>query len=288
MATRAPRQPPAARSRDWDAVLLAACRKFEAAPAPLPLASVARALGVGGAELQRQFRARLGATPREYQRALRLRRAGRLLGTAGDVLDALLAAGFGSAAAADADVGAAFGVPPGRLARTPALGCWLGLSALGWMLLAATPKGICWLAFGDDPAGLVAELGAAYPGARLVDDTPRLQAWFEAVRDHLLLPQAALELPLDVQGTAFQARVWQALRRIPVGGTVAYGELARRLGVPAGSRAVAAACGRNRVAVLIPCHRVVGRDGCLTGYRWGLARKEWLLGVEGSAGGAVR
>jgi AraC family transcriptional regulator of adaptative response/methylated-DNA-[protein]-cysteine methyltransferase len=290
MGSTRPRPAPAARSRDWDAVLLAACRRLEAAPAPLPLGATARALGVGAAELQRQFRARLGASPREYQRALRLRRAGRLLGGArGDTLDALLAAGFGSAAAAYADVGSAFGVSPARLARAPALGGWLGLSALGWMLLAATPKGICWLAFGDDPAALVADLAAAYPGARLVDDAPRLQAWFEAVREHLLLRRAALDLPLDVQGTAFQARVWQALRRIPVGGTVAYGELARRLGVPAATRAVAAACGRNRIAVLIPCHRVVGRDGQLTGYRWGLARKERLLaGERGAGAGAVR
>jgi AraC family transcriptional regulator of adaptative response/methylated-DNA-[protein]-cysteine methyltransferase len=289
MRSATPRRPPAARSRDWDAVLLAACRALEAAPGPLSLPAVARGLGVGAAELRRQFRARLGASPREYQRALRLRRAGRLLGTTGDTLAALLAAGFGSAAAAYADVGATFGVPPGRLARAPALGCWLGLSALGWMLLAATPTGICWLAFGDDPAALVADLAAAYPGARLVDDAPRLQAWFEAVREHLLLPRAALDLPLDVQGTAFQARVWQALRRIPVGTTVAYGELARRLGVPVATRAVAAACGRNRIAVLIPCHRVIGRDGQLTGYRWGLARKERLLaGERGAGAGAVR
>lgn len=282
MGSTASRRSRATRARDWDAVLLAACRALEAAPGPLPLATVARELGVGATELQRQFRARLGASPREYQRALRLRRAGRLLGTTGATLAALLAAGFGSPAAAYADVGAAFGVSPGRLARAPALGCWLGLSALGWMLLAATPKGICWLAFGDDPAALVAELAAAYPGARLVDDELRLQAWFEAVREHLLLPRAALDLPLDVQGTAFQARVWQALRRIPVGDTVAYGELARRLGVPSATRAVAAACGRNRIAVLIPCHRVIGRDGRLTGYRWGVARKERLLAGEGA------
>jgi AraC family transcriptional regulator of adaptative response/methylated-DNA-[protein]-cysteine methyltransferase len=116
----------------------------------------------------------------------------------------------------------------------------------------------------------------------LVDDEPRLRAWFDAVRDHLLLPQGALELPLDVQGTAFQARVWQALRRIPVGMTVAYGELARQLGDPRAVRAVAAACARNPVAVVVPCHRVVGSNGQLTGYRWGLDRKRRLLAAEGA------
>jgi AraC family transcriptional regulator of adaptative response/methylated-DNA-[protein]-cysteine methyltransferase len=272
--------PKMSRSRDWDAVLLAACRALESAPVPLPLAEVAGQLGVGAAELQRQFRARLGASPREYQRALRLRRAGQLLGQPGGTLVALLAAGFGSSAAGHADVSAAFGVSPGRLVRVPVLGGWLGLSALGWMLMAATPRGICWLAFGDDPASLVADCARAFPGAQLVDDEPRLRAWFDAVRDHLLLPQAALELPLDVQGTAFQARVWQALRRIPVGATVGYGELARQLGEPRAVRAVAAACARNPVAVLVPCHRVVGSKGQLTGYRWGLDRKRRLLATE--------
>jgi AraC family transcriptional regulator of adaptative response/methylated-DNA-[protein]-cysteine methyltransferase len=275
------RVPTTSRSRDWDAVLLAACRVLEAAPGPLPLAGLAHQLGVGAAELQRQFRARLGASPREYQRALRLRRAGQLLGQPGGTLAALLAAGFGSSAAGHADVSAAFGVSPGRLARVPLIGCWLGLSALGWMLLAATPRGICWLAFGDDPAVLVADCARAFPGARLVDDEPRLRAWFDGVREHLLLPHDALELPLDVQGTAFQARVWQALRRIPVGATVGYGELARQLGEPRAVRAVAAACARNPVAVLVPCHRVVGSDGRLTGYRWGLDRKRRLLAAEG-------
>ncbi|MBL8226739.1 MAG: methylated-DNA--[protein]-cysteine S-methyltransferase [Chromatiales bacterium] len=272
----------ACRSRDWEAVLLAACRVLEAAPGPRTLAAVARQLGVGAAELQRQFRARLGASPREYQRALRLRRAGQLLGQPGGTLAALLAAGFGSSAAGHEDVRAAFGVSPGRLARVPVLGGWLGLSALGWMLMAATPRGICWLAFGDDPAALVADCAKAFPGAQLVDDEPRLWAWFDAVREHLLLPRGALELPLDVQGTAFQARVWQALRRIPVGATVGYGELARQLGEPRAVRAVAAACARNPVAVVVPCHRVVGSNGQLTGYRWGLDRKRRLLAAEGA------
>jgi AraC family transcriptional regulator of adaptative response/methylated-DNA-[protein]-cysteine methyltransferase len=268
------------RSRDWDAVLLAACRALEGAPGPLALDGLARRLGVGAAELRRQFRARLGASPREYQRALRLRRAGQLLGQTGGTLAALLAAGFGSAAAGYADVGVAFGVPPGHLTQAPSLGCWLGLSALGWMLLAATPRGICWLAFGDEPAALVADCARAFPAARLVDDETRLRAWFDTVREHLLLPRGALDLPVDVQGTAFQARVWQALRRIPLGSTLAYGDLALRLGQPRAVRAVAAACARNRIAVLIPCHRVVGRDGRLAGYRWGVERKRRLLAAE--------
>lgn len=194
----------------------------------------------------------------------------------------LLAAGFGSSSAVHADIGTAFGVSPGYLAGAPVLAGCLGLSALGWMLMAATPRGICWLAFGDDPAALVADCGRAFPRAQLVDEGPRLRGWFDVVRDYLLLPREPLELPLDLQGTAFQARVWQALRRIPVGATVGYGELARQLGEPRAVRAVAAACARNPVAVVVPCHRVVGSRGQLTGYRWGLDRKRRLLAAEGA------
>jgi len=176
----------------------------------------------------------------------------------------------------------AAGEPGWRLARAPVLAGWLGLSALGWMLMAATPRGICWLAFGDDPVALLADCARAFPGARLADDEPRLRSWFDAVRETLLWPREMPELPLDVQGTAFQARVWQALWRIPVGTTVGYGELARQLGEPRAARAVAAACARNPVAVVVPCHRVVGSNGQLTGYRWGLDRKRRLLAAEGA------
>jgi AraC family transcriptional regulator of adaptative response/methylated-DNA-[protein]-cysteine methyltransferase len=136
------------------------------------------------------------------------------------------------------------------------------------------------LSFGDDPEALLRELRTAYPKAAQVDDRERLHSWFEAVREHLLLPRGALELPLDVRGTAFQSRVWQALRAIPLGQTRSYGALAAELGAPTATRAVASACARNKIALVIPCHRVIGSDGGLAGYRWGVARKRRLLDAE--------
>jgi AraC family transcriptional regulator of adaptative response/methylated-DNA-[protein]-cysteine methyltransferase len=148
------------------------------------------------------------------------------------------------------------------------------------MLMAATDKGICWLAFGEEPGAMLQDLHAAFPKARCRNDEPRLMKWFDAVREFVLLPREALQLPLDIQGTAFEARVWRALRRVPLGRTVSYGELARRLKRPTASRAVASACAHNKLALLIPCHRVVGADGRLSGYRWGTQRKATLLERE--------
>jgi len=123
---------------------------------------------------------------------------------------------------------------------------------------------------------------AAFPKAKLFNDEQRLYAWFQQVRDFVLLPQEALDLPVDIQGTAFQSRVWRALRRIPLGSTASYTQVARRLGEPRATRAVASACARNQVALLIPCHRVVAADGRLSGYRWGVDRKRELLSREGA------
>jgi AraC family transcriptional regulator of adaptative response/methylated-DNA-[protein]-cysteine methyltransferase len=156
----------------------------------------------------------------------------------------------------------------------------MGLSDLGWMLLGATERGICWLAFGEEPGAMLEELRAAFPKATLYNDELRLYAWFQKVRDFVLLPQEALDLPVDIQGTAFQSRVWKALRQIPLGDTVSYSDVAKRIGEPAASRAVASACAKNKIAMLIPCHRVIATDGRLAGYRWGMERKRELLKRE--------
>jgi AraC family transcriptional regulator of adaptative response/methylated-DNA-[protein]-cysteine methyltransferase len=144
---------------------------------------------------------------------------------------------------------------------------------------------VCWLSFGDEPDPLLDELRKAHPKAQLVDDEARLRSWFEQVREHLLLPRPSLDLPVDIRGTAFQSRVWQALRAIPLGQTRSYGALAAELGAPTASRAVASACARNRIALVIPCHRVIGGDGGLAGYRWGVARKRRVLADEAAARG---
>jgi AraC family transcriptional regulator of adaptative response/methylated-DNA-[protein]-cysteine methyltransferase len=269
---------------DWPHVVHDACRRIEQdAPA---LGALAAALGVGAAELQRQFSRRLGVSPKSYAQALALHRLVRGASCGRSALEVVFDAGFGTTASAYATAGAALGVTPGRLRRDLEIGWWMGLSDLGWMLLGATTRGICWLAFGDRPGPLLEELRATFPHARLQNDEARLYGWFQQVRDFVLLPRAALELPIDIQGTAFQSRVWRALRAIPLGATASYGEVAARIGQPAAARAVAAACASNRIALLIPCHRVIGADQQLRGYRWGKDRKRNLLDRERSHSGA--
>lgn len=272
-------------TRDWPRVLLDTCRRIEAAGREPTLEALAKAAGVGAAELQRQFRSRLGSSPKEYARARKLHRLSSVLHRERNVLDATLEAGFESPTRAWASAGEAFGVSPGKLRAIETLGVWLGLSELGWMLMAASERGVCWLAFGDDPEALRRDLQASFPKAALTDDEDRLHSWFEQVREHLLLPRRSLDLPVDIRGTAFQSRVWQALRAIPLGETRSYGALANELGSPTASRAVASACARNRIALVIPCHRVIGGDGGLAGYRWGVARKRRVLADEAAARG---
>jgi AraC family transcriptional regulator of adaptative response/methylated-DNA-[protein]-cysteine methyltransferase len=273
----------ASRSRqlNWPRILQSACRLIETdAPG---LEELARRVGVSRSELQRQFTRRLGVSPKAYGQTLNLHRLAREVGTHRNVLDAVFQAGFGTNSAAYEAASEALGVTPGRLRGALEIGWWMGLSDLGWMLLGATQAGICWLTFGSQPGALLEELRAAFPRANLYNDQQRLYAWFEKVRDFVLLPREALDLPVDIQGTAFQSRVWRALRDIPLGKTATYGEVARRLGEPKAVRAVASACATNHVALLIPCHRVVASDGTSGGYRWGLRRKKNLLHREANA-----
>ena len=273
----------AERRLDWPRLLLDTCRRIERAEREPSLNALAAAAGVSASELQRQFSQRLGVSPKAYAQALKLHRLAGRSNRERSTLDATLEAGFESPTRAYVAANEAFGLPPGRLRDALDLGWWLGLSDLGWMLMAASERGVCWLSFGDEPDALLAELRAAYPKARLRDDEARLRDWFERVRDHVLLPESALDLPLDIQGTAFQSRVWRALRKIPLGQTRSYSELAAQLDQPTAARAVASACARNHIALLIPCHRVIGRDGQLAGYRWGVARKQKLLEGEVAA-----
>jgi AraC family transcriptional regulator, regulatory protein of adaptative response / methylated-DNA-[protein]-cysteine methyltransferase len=281
MITKATASASRSRQLDWARILQSACRLIETdAPG---LEELARRVGVSRAELQRQFTRRLGVSPRAYGQTLNLHRLAKGVAAGRNVLDAVFEAGFGTNSAAYVAASEALGVTPGRLRGALDIGWWMGLSDLGWMLLGATQAGICWLTFGSQPGALLQELRAAFPRAHLYNDQQRLYAWFERVRDFVLLPREALDLPVDIQGTAFQSRVWRALRDIPLGQTETYGEVARRLGEPKAVRAVASACARNHVALLIPCHRVVAGDGTPGGYRWGLRRKKSLLHREASA-----
>ena len=264
----------------WPAVLIDACRRIERSEHHPSLEALAEPLGVSPHELQRQFRRRLGVTPKQYSTALALNHMTQALARSNTTLDAAYAGRFQSASRAYEQTGRKLGSSPGRLKGDIDIGWWLGLSEMGWMLMGATERGICWLSFGDEAAPLIEELADAFPKARFYNDAERLQCWFDQVRDHILLPDASLELPLDIRGTAFQASVWQVLQTIPLGETRSYKAIAEQLGKPDAARAVASACARNRVALLIPCHRVVGSDGRLAGYRWGVARKRDILARE--------
>ncbi|HEX7111937.1 MAG TPA: methylated-DNA--[protein]-cysteine S-methyltransferase [Mizugakiibacter sp.] len=162
----------------------------------------------------------------------------------------------------------------------------LGRCSLGLLLVAQSAHGICTILLGDDAQALARELQQRHPAAAPTGDDPALGRTLAQVAAFVEAPAGELDLPLDVRGTAFQQRVWRALRDIPVGATASYAEIARRIGRPQATRAVAQACGANRLAVVIPCHRVVRSDGALSGYRWGPARKRALLERERAATGA--
>ncbi|MEO0324636.1 MAG: bifunctional DNA-binding transcriptional regulator/O6-methylguanine-DNA methyltransferase Ada [Myxococcota bacterium] len=258
----------------------AACRLLSGDDAPA-VAVVAEHLAVSPAHLGREMRAVLGVTPGAFARRLRVERGRRALAGSGSVLEAAFRAGFGSASPFYAALKRELGMPPakaraggpGEAVSCAVLETTLGLALVGW-----TGSGVCDVSLGDDAPTLVAALRSRLPRAEVVPvEAPRWATELVAVMD---APRRSPELPLDLQGTAFQERVWRGLRAIPPGETRTYGELAASLGLPRGARAVAGACAANRIAVLVPCHRVVRGDGGLGGYRWGLERKEALLDRE--------
>jgi AraC family transcriptional regulator of adaptative response/methylated-DNA-[protein]-cysteine methyltransferase len=252
----------------------------------VPLAELGRVAGLSPFTVQRLFKRELGVSPLAYQRALR---AGQLRGAlkqGGNVTDAIYEAGFGSSSRAYE--GAALGMTPARFAqggRGEQINWCSASSPFGWMVVGATARGLCWLALGATSADAEASLRAEFPLATLRRD-PSLARLVDAAvatvsRDtNSIEKSAAPQVQLDLRGTAFQLRVWQALRAIPRGETRSYSELARELGAPKSTRAVARACATNRVALVVPCHRVVGASGALTGYRWGVERKRQLLEAE--------
>jgi AraC family transcriptional regulator of adaptative response/methylated-DNA-[protein]-cysteine methyltransferase len=265
-------------------------RHIEQAEAPPTLAQMAQWAGVSPGHLHRVFKAQTGLTPRAYAEALRSQRMRSLLDGEGSVTEAIYAAGFGSN-------GRFYAGSPQRLGMTPT--AWrqggadveirfaLGQTSLGAILVACSARGICAITLGEEPEALLRELQDRFPRARLVGGDAGFEQLVAQVVGLVEAPQLGADLPLDVRGTAFQQRVWQALREIPPGQTLSYTELARRIGAPQAVRAVAGACAANLLAVAIPCHRVVRQDGGLSGYRWGVARKRELLKREGAAADAA-
>lgn len=251
----------------------------------LGLAELADAVGLSATHLQRRFRQQFGLSPAEYRAQRRLSGLKAGLRAGHDVTRALYDAGYGSPSRVYEHGAARLGMAP-QAYRRGGEGLELRWSlvptALGQALVAVTERGVCAVLLGEDAGALEAELRAEFPRATLqrVDAgrdeflAPRVRAVAEALSDR------AGAVPVELIGTAFQQRVWEALMRIPVGETRSYAELADSLGLPRGARAVARACAGNRVAVLVPCHRVIRADGSLGGYRWGLPRKQALLDSE--------
>jgi AraC family transcriptional regulator of adaptative response/methylated-DNA-[protein]-cysteine methyltransferase len=263
------------------------CRALESADEPPRLATLAAQAGLSPYYFHRVFKQVTGVTPRAYAAAHRTKRVRRELEQDNQtVTEAIYGAGFNSG-------GRFYETSDELLGMTPTayrgggtdteIRFAVGDCSLGSILVAQSVKGVCAILLGDDPEGLVRELQDRFPRATLVGGDAAFEKTVATVVGFVEQPARGLGLPLDVRGTAFQQRVWQALRQIPVGSTATYAEIAARIGARESARAVAQACGANALAVAIPCHRVVRTDGSLSGYRWGVERKRSLLSKEGAA-----
>jgi len=255
----------------------------------LRLDALAARVGKSPFHLQRAFKAALGVSPHAYAKARRLARVHGAIENAATITAAVYDAGYPSPSSFYADV--ASGLTP-RARRAGGAGhdvrVALGECALGSIAVAATERGVCAVELGDDPDALVRAVVASFPEARWVTNDDRLDGWVACVVGAIDEPARARELPLDVRGTAFRWRVWEALRTIPRGEVATYAELARRIERPTAVRAVASACANNPLAIVVPCHRVIRSDGALAGYRWGVDRKRALLLREGARVGLDR
>jgi AraC family transcriptional regulator of adaptative response/methylated-DNA-[protein]-cysteine methyltransferase len=255
---------------------------LDTAESPPTLADLSAALGASPTYLQRAFKQATGLTPRQYAAARRAARLRAELRRGATVTEATYEAGYGSSRALYDGAGAELGMRPSAYragGRGERIAYAVVESPLGPMLVAATAQGVCALKFGDADA-LVGELRAEFPEATVVEDAAAVAGHVGVVLEHLAGRRAGLDLPLDVRATAFQERVWAALRAIPYGETRTYREVAEAIGAPRAARAVARACATNPVALVVPCHRVVRGGGALSGYRWGVERKRRLLAQE--------
>ena len=267
-------------------VVAAACRAIETAVEPPDLDALAQTAGMSRYHFHRVFKRVTGVTPRAYVAGNRGDRVREALGTSRSVTDAIYDAGFNSSGRFYAASAELLGMAPSTFRRGGAgetIRFAVGECSLGSILVAATEKGICTIALGDEPGSLVRELEDRFPKAELAGGEPEFESLVARVVGLVEAPAVGHDLPLDIRGTAFQQRVWQALREIPVGETVSYSRIASVIGSPKASRAVASACAANPLAVAIPCHRVVRSDGAPGGYRWGVERKQALLAREASS-----
>jgi AraC family transcriptional regulator of adaptative response/methylated-DNA-[protein]-cysteine methyltransferase len=259
------------------------CRLIESADEAPGLDALAQEAGLSVYHLHRVFKAATGLTPKAYAAAHRAHRVRAELGRSDTVTEAIYGAGYNSNGRFYAQSNDLLGMTPSRYRAGGAgtdIRFAIGECSLGAILVAASEIGVCAILIGDDPDALAHDLQDRFPRAELIGGDADFEQLVAKVVGLVEAPAVGLDLPLDVRGTAFQQRVWQALRDIPAGRTESYADLARRIGSPKSVRAVAQACGANPLAVAIPCHRVVRNDGALAGYRWGVERKRTLLERE--------
>ncbi len=268
------------------AVVRDACAFIEAQETIPVLEALAARSGYSRFHFLRMFRDHTGLTPRSYAEGVRARRLQAALGGGARVADAVIDAGYGSESRVYEKTGALLGMTPGAMRRGGAGEVIRTASAdcpFGRLLVGATDKGVCFIGFAEPDDALLGDLRQRFPRAEVVADDAALADTVRAVLGFLEEPRRALDLPLDLRGTAFQQRVWRALQQIPPGETRTYGDVAAAIGDPRAVRAVARSCATNPVSLAVPCHRVIGKDGGLTGYRWGVPRKRALLAKEREA-----
>jgi AraC family transcriptional regulator of adaptative response/methylated-DNA-[protein]-cysteine methyltransferase len=271
------------RDSEYSELVTAACRIIEARDQVPKLRDLAAKIGMSEFHFHRVFKSITGLTPRQYAAAHRANRVRAHLEKDGTVTNAILDAGYGSSSRFYEQAEGVLGMTPSHF-RSGGTGqdirFAVGECSLGSVLVASSNKGICAILLGDDPDALARDLQDQFPKANLIGGDQAFESLVATVVGLIEEPTQRLELPLDIRGTAFQQRVWKALREIPPKSTVCYAQIAARIGAPTAVRAVAQACGANRLAVAIPCHRVVRNDGGLSGYRWGVERKQALLNRE--------
>jgi len=271
------------RATQHAALVARLCRLLESADRVPSLAELAEHAHLSIFHLHRVFKSVTGLTPKAYAAAHRAKRVREALAGPGTVTDAIYGAGYNSGGRFYAEAPNVLGMTPTRYRAGGAdteIRFAIGQCSLGAILVARSERGVCAILLGDDADALARDLQDRFPQAKLVGGDAEFEHWVARVVGFVEAPALGLDLPLDVRGTAFQQRVWQALQTIPVGETASYSDIAARIGAPKASRAVAQACAANALAVAIPCHRVVRHDGAISGYRWGVERKRALLARE--------
>src|SRR5262245_50734990 len=265
------------------ALVAKACRLIEAGDEEPSLQELAGAIGRSPSYFHRLFKAVTGLTPKEYAAAHRAKKVRQGLASCTTITEAIYQAGFNSSGRFYENATGMLGMTPSRYragGTSEKIKFAVGQTSLGAILVASSTKGVAAILLGDDPDELLRSLQDRFPKAHLIGGDGDYESMVAGVVGFVEAPRLGLDLPFDVRGTAFQQRVWQALREIPIGETVCYAEIARRIGSPQAAHAVAAACAANNLAIAIPCHRVVRTDGALSGYAWGVERKRALLDRE--------